>query len=297
VTSGDTVSVHYDPMLAKVIAHGSTRAEATRRLSRALRGAQIHGVTTNRDLLVAVLDDEEYRAGRIDTHFLQRRTPASLLRTAVAPDEESLACVAALLSQQTANRASATVLRTLPAAWRNNPSAARAQRYLTPTGQKTAGIVLGAMPSYQVDGTEIEVHVLAATPDHVELLADGIRRALRVTRGANGAIYVDSHRRSVTLRPVPRFPEAARHFTTGGLTASMPGTVVAVNVTSGDEVQAGVVLVVLEAMKMEHHIVAPAAGIVASVPVGVGTTVDAGDLLVVLNDAQPSGELAPSAAP
>ena len=297
VTSGDTVSVHYDPMLAKVIAHGSTRAEATRRLSRALRGAQIHGVTTNRDLLVAILEDEEYRAGRIDTHFLQRRPPASLLRGPAADSEESLACVAALLSQQAANRVSAAVLRTLPTAWRNNPSTARVQEYLTPAGPRTAGVLPGSRTRCEVDGTELDVGVLHAAPDHVELLAGGVRRAFRVTRGADGTVYVDSQRRSVTLKPVPRFPDAAAHTAAGGLTAPMPGTVVGVNVAPGDVVAAGAVLLVLEAMKMEHHVVAPADGGVASVAAGVGTTVDAGDLLVVVSPPlPPSGDLAAAAA-
>jgi acetyl-CoA carboxylase biotin carboxylase subunit len=297
VTSGDTVSVHYDPMLAKVIAHGSTRAEATRRLSRALRGAQIHGVTTNRDLLVAILEDEEYRAGRIDTHFLQRRSPASLLRGPAADSEENLACVAALLSQQAANRASSSVLRTLPAAWRNNPSAARVQEYLTPAGSKKAGIVPGAGTVCEVDGAELDVRVLHAAPDHVELLAGSVRRAFRITRGAAGNVYVDSQRGSVTLRPVPRFPDAAVHTAAGGLTAPMPGTVVALNVAPGDAVSAGAVLVVLEAMKMEHQVLAPASGVVASVAAGVGTTVDAGDLLVVVSAPPPPNGDVRSPAP
>ena len=72
VTDGSVVSPHYDPMLAKVIAHGATRAEAARTLARALAQAAIHGVTTNRDLLVGILRDEEFLAGRTDTGYLPR---------------------------------------------------------------------------------------------------------------------------------------------------------------------------------------------------------------------------------
>jgi propionyl-CoA carboxylase alpha chain len=77
----------------------------------------------------------------------------------------------------------------------------------------------------------------------------------------------------------------------------MPGTVVALNVAPGDAVSAGAVLVVLEAMKMEHQVLAPASGVVASVAAGVGTTVDAGDLLVVVSAPPPPNGDVRSPAP
>ncbi|WP_296151611.1 biotin carboxylase N-terminal domain-containing protein, partial [Pseudonocardia sp. SCN 73-27] len=113
---GSVVSPHYDPMLAKVIAHGPTRTDAARALARALAGARIHGVTTNRDLLVGILREEEFLAGGTDTGYLTRHDPAAL--GAPAGGVARHASAAALAAQAT-NRAGARVLATFPSGWRN----------------------------------------------------------------------------------------------------------------------------------------------------------------------------------
>ena len=100
VESGDEIGVHYDPMLAKVVAWAPTRSEAAARLCRALRRAEIHGPVTNRDLLVRVLEHPEFVAGRTDTGFLDRHSPAELGRPLPTASEERLAAVAAALSAQ-----------------------------------------------------------------------------------------------------------------------------------------------------------------------------------------------------
>jgi len=106
--TGDAVSVHYDPMLAKVVAHGTTRADAVRALAAGLRRARLHGVTTNRDLLVGVLEHPDFAAGRIDTHFLERHPPAALA-PGPAAREVALAAVAAALAEQCRHRREARV--------------------------------------------------------------------------------------------------------------------------------------------------------------------------------------------
>ena len=118
------VSPHYDAMLAKVIAHGRTRADAARRLARALGQAQLHGVTTNRDLLTAILREPEFLAGGTDTGYLTRHEPAALA-AAAAPDASTarVHALAAALARQARHRAAAPVLGTLPSGWRNVSSA------------------------------------------------------------------------------------------------------------------------------------------------------------------------------
>lgn len=119
VVSGSVVGVHYDPMLAKVIAWAPTRAEAARRLARALAGARIHGVRTNRDLLVNVLRQEAFLAGDIDTAFFHRHGLQALSRTAADETAVRLSASAAALAEAAAHRAAAAVLGRLPAGWRN----------------------------------------------------------------------------------------------------------------------------------------------------------------------------------
>ncbi|HLX90013.1 MAG TPA: biotin carboxylase N-terminal domain-containing protein, partial [Acidimicrobiales bacterium] len=122
VESGTEVSAHYDPMLAKVIAWAPTRAEAARRLAGALAGACIHGVTTNRDLLVRILRHDEFLRGDIDTAFLERHDPAELGAPLAGPDGTRLHALAAALAGQAERRATAPVLGAMPSGWRNNPA-------------------------------------------------------------------------------------------------------------------------------------------------------------------------------
>jgi propionyl-CoA carboxylase alpha chain len=125
--TGSAVGPHYDALLAKVIAHGRTRADAARRLARALAGARLHGVTTNRGLLVGILDEAEFLAGRTDTGYLTRHDPSGLGRAAAAVTKRHAAVAA--LAGQAAHRAAARVLRSLPSGWRNVPSAPQRASY------------------------------------------------------------------------------------------------------------------------------------------------------------------------
>ncbi|MDT7705374.1 MAG: propionyl-CoA carboxylase alpha chain, partial [Pseudonocardiales bacterium] len=270
----------YDPMLAKVIAHGPTRADAARRLARALQGAQLHGVTTNRDLLVGILREEEFLAGGTDTGYLTRHDPAALAAT---PSVATHAAAAALATQA-ANRDGARVLGTLPSGWRNVASAP--QRVSYTVGEKT--LEVGYRLSRDglrvtVDGEPLDARLLSAAADGVALEVGGVRRAYAVHR-VGGVAYVDGPDGSSALAEVPRFadPNAVAHA--GSLLAPMPGGVVRVLAEPGAAVTAGQPLVVLEAMKMEHTVVAPVDGTVTELHVAPGDQVDTGQVLAVVDD-------------
>jgi len=123
------VSPYYDPMLAKVIVHASTRAEAARRLSHALAHARIHGLRTNRELLVRTLRHADFLEGRIDTHFLERHDPAKLAAPLADAHAERLHATAAALASQAQRRHEAKVLGPTPSGWRNNPSQFQQTRF------------------------------------------------------------------------------------------------------------------------------------------------------------------------
>ena len=287
VESGDVVSTNYDPMLAKVIAHGATREEATARLARALRRSRVHGLTTNRALLVGILAHPDFVSGRIDTHFLDR-VPASELLATQASGLAPVAALAGALGEQAGARASAKTLATIPTGFRSNPSQLQDRRYLLDADEVRVGYRLGRSPRFEVDGEVLEATVLAATPTAVDLVSAGVRRRFRVTTTAT-ATYVDWADGSVVLRPVPRFPDAADHVSAGSLLAPMPGTVVRLPVAVGDEVTSGQTVMVVEAMKMEHAITADVDGVVAELPVTVGQAVDSGQVLIVLAEADTEG--------
>jgi propionyl-CoA carboxylase alpha chain len=265
---GSTVSPHYDAMLAKVIAYGRTRDDAARRLARALAESQVHGVTTNRDLLVAILREDEFRAGRTDTGYLTRHDPAEL--SAPDPRLRAVHALAAALARRAGNRAAAGVLATLPAGWRNVRSAPARVGYEGVEVTYTADTA-------RVGDAELTYQVHRATPDQVDLTVDGIRRTYHVRGG-----HVDGGGASSAFTEVPRFPDPTTDGPAGSLLAPMPGTVVNVLTKIGETVTAGQPLLILEAMKMQQTISAPTAGTLTDLRVVAGEQVDTGAVLAVV---------------
>ena len=295
---GSVVSPHYDAMLAKVIAHGRTRADAAKRLARALDRAQIHGVTTNRDLLAAILREPEFLAGRTDTGYLSRHDPAAL--TASRPRATAWHALVAALARQAVHRAEAPVLATLPSGWRNVRSAPQRVTY-TADGEELAvayrmtggpapggSVPGGTVPGGTVEATVNDVPLGAALILHaagselVDLEVDGLRQVYLVHR-VGAQTYVDASNGSSALSEVPRFGEPDKLAPTGSLLAPMPGLVLRVLADVGATVTAGQPLVVLEAMKMEQTVTAPADGVLAELRAKAGEQVAAGQILAVVD--------------
>ena len=285
VVDGTPVGVSYDPMLAKVVAWAPTRAEAAGRLAAALAGAQLHGVTTNRDLLVRTLRHADFLAGRTDTGFFDRIGLDTLAAPLAGPEDVELAVLAAALATAAARRRDARVLGGLPSGWRNVPSQLHRAAF------DVAGEAVEVGYRYTRDGLLVEgrdeVVLISAAPDLVVLEVAGVERRLSVSSTGDD-IDVDGDGWSVALHALPRFPDAAAAVVEGSLVAPMPGTVTAVHVTAGDAVTAGQQLLVLEAMKMQHPVVATATGVVRSLDVAVGAQVDAGAVLAVIEPTEDS---------
>jgi propionyl-CoA carboxylase alpha chain len=269
VVDGDEVSSHYDPLLAKVVAHGPSRDAAARKLAAALAGAQLHGLATNRDLLVRVLRSDGFAAGP-HTGFLDE--DPGLVAPLAGPAEVATAALVAALAGSALRRTTAPVQRRVPAGWRNNPSQPATATYTGPDGD----VSVAYRPA--------PVTVASATPDAVVLVEAGVRVGYRV-HAVGDASYVDGPGWTVALSEVDPLPEPVAALPAGSLTAPMPGQVVAVRVAKGDRVSAGQQLVALEAMKMEHAVLAPVDGVLAELRVTTGSQVDAGDVLAVIEEA------------
>jgi propionyl-CoA carboxylase alpha chain len=272
--AGSTVSTFYDAMLAKVIASGDTREQAVTRLAEALTDARIHGVPTNRELLVRVLRHPEFEAGNTDTGFLDRH---HLTHVEVPDDVRLRHAVAAAVAAAAERRRSAPVQPHVPAGWRNVPAVPQAASY--------DGIEIRYR--YTRDGIDVEglgeVQVWSAEPDGVDVTIDGVRRRIAVERVGDDA-YVDDADGASTLRAVPRFPLPDAAVAAGSLLAPLPGSVVRVLVEPGESVRQGQTLVVLEAMKMEHSVQSPSDGSVTEVRVAVGDQVESGQVLAVVDE-------------
>ncbi|MGC5334451.1 acetyl/propionyl/methylcrotonyl-CoA carboxylase subunit alpha [Micromonospora sp. DT62] len=285
VVDGSVVGVHYDSMLAKVIAWAPTRAEAARALAGALAGAELHGVATNRDLLVRVLRSREFGAVEIDTGFLDRH--GEVFTPLLPADQLPLVALAAVLATAAARRAAAPVLAGLPSGWRNVPAFPQVTRYAGPDGEIEVRYRLdrsGGLAEWSTSpgGPSPVVSLVQAAPDRVVLDVDGVRRAYRVHR-VSPEVFVDGPDGAASLTELPRFPEPTAELAAGSLVAPLPGAVTRVHVEVGQRVAAGDLLLTLEAMKLEHPVLAPADGVVAELPVAAGGQVDTGAVLAVVN--------------
>jgi propionyl-CoA carboxylase alpha chain len=283
VESGSVVGVYYDPMLAKVIAWAPRRAEAARLLASALVGSEIHGVVTNRDLLVNVLRHPAFLVGDTDTAFFSTYGLDALAAPLASPGTERVSALAGALAVAAVHRAEAPVLGGLPSGWRNVPSQAQ-RRVLTAGASEYEVFYRFGRDGLVASGYE-GVGLVSATPGEVVLDVKGLRRTFRVGHHPQ-MVVVDSPLGSVTFRLVPTFADPADAVAAGSLLAPMPGSVVRLGAARvGDVVEAGQPILWLEAMKMEHRVSAPVAGVLSALPVSVGTQVDVGTVLAVVEEA------------
>ncbi|WP_305092428.1 biotin carboxylase N-terminal domain-containing protein [Prescottella sp. R16] len=280
VEDGSVVSVFYDPMLAKVISYAPTRAQAAQVLASALTRMRLHGLTTNRDLLVGVLRHPAFLAGDTDTAFFDTHGLGVLARPLADTDAEALSALAAALADAAANRAAAPVNRGLPSGWRNLPSQPQSKQYNGIHGDHDVRYLL-TRSGMHADGYE-NVTLVDSAPDHVVLDIDGVRRRFDVARYGE-TVCVDSPLGPVTLTALPRFTDPSTAVAEGSLLAPMPGAVIRLGAAPGDRVEAGQPVLWLEAMKMEHAVRAPVSGVLTDLSVEVGRQVDVGAVLAVVD--------------
>ncbi len=280
VVAGSEISIHYDSMLGKLIAHADTRRDAARLLRRALEETWVPGVVTNREHLAKILAHPAFLAGELDTHFLDTHA-GELAARMPGLDRVRVAALAATLAG-IAQRRMADALA--PAGWRN--VRAYDQKVVYKLGD--ADVELAYRPSvdggvvFSIGGKTTEVSRYTVEGDRVWFVEHGgHRRGARVAI-AGTRIYVLSEGTLFSFVEQPRFPDHDAVTVAGALTAPMPGKVVKVLVEVGQQVAGGAPLVVLEAMKMEHTVRAAEAGTVRELHVIVGDQVDTDRLLAVV---------------
>ena len=280
VTDGSVVSIFYDPMLAKVISYAPARRQAAGVLADALARTRIHGVRTNRDLLVGVLRHPAFIEGATDTAFFDTHGLAELAAPLADDRAVMLSAIAAALADAAENRSSATVFAAAPSGWRNVASG-----YQTKSYADSAGAEHVVRYRFTRTGVELPDHrgiaLVSSSPAGVVLNVDGVDRPFDVARYGSDPVdvFVDSPLGPVHLVAIPRFGDPDAAVAQGSLLAPMPGSVLRIGAAVGDTVTGGQPLVWLEAMKMEHTVTAPGDGVLAELNVDVGQHVDVGTVL------------------
>ncbi len=277
---GTVVGTGFDPMLAKVVAHGPDRAEALRRLDAALADTVLLGVPTNIAFLRSLLADPAVVAGDLDTGLVERHIPAA------RPRAEALAAAALLLHDRPAGPDPWDVAD----GWRLGERAWT--RHRLRDGDGTAEVrVRGLAGDAEVavgDGAAVRVRLLDRDESGVVLELDGVTRRYAFTRDGD-AIWIGSAGSAWRIELTDERRERAASRAAGGAVRSpMPGTVLLVKVTPGERVTRGQPLVIVEAMKMEHTVTSPVDGVVAELPARAGRAVDMDALLAVVEPEEES---------
>jgi propionyl-CoA carboxylase alpha chain len=275
-------------MLAKVIAWAPSRPLALRSLSGLLRRSRVHGLRTNLDQLIELLEHPVFVDERMSTAFLAEEELVTTSTGLVPgePTDQARACFAAAMAVVEETRRGRTVQAGIPVGWRNVYSAPQVETFELAGEEVRVG--------WRRTQAGLELVDLQGDVDGVRLAGiEQIAGGFRVVVGHDGLrapydVYVTPHRVDVesaaghlALVRVPRFVDPAEQVHAGSLLAPMPGTVIGVHAESGAAVEAGQPLLVLEAMKMQHTITAPGAGVL-EVAVRVGQQVSAGDVLAVV---------------
>ncbi len=309
IRAGADIAPNYDSLLAKVLAHAATRHGAARLLARALRTAQISGVDTNVDMLVATLGEHDFLAADTPTAYLTEH-PDVLTPEGPVGDDRVALLLGAVFARERRDRAADRHHGFAPSGFRILRTQGQRQVWSDGTtdhhveyvveSRQSASVLLGPWPVPGDDGAlspderrRVDVRLLARSDTREVIEVDGVRRAIDVAVDAGADVDVAGNRvrchsaaGAVSFTLLPRFVEPVVDDAGGGPICPLPGTVIAVHVQAGQRVRDGEVLMVVEAMKMEHKITAVGAAIVAEVRFGVGDRVDQGDLLVALEAAE-----------
>ena len=286
VETGDEVALHYDPMIAKLIVYAWDREKAILRLRRALGDYTVLGVPTNLPLLRRIADHPSFEAGETTIAFLEEHGLTQALPSRSTPEEAILLAAAGELWHSSTERTK-DLFSAGP--WRLGGVIRLRYR---------AGGVEHVVEAERSRDRTLKLRVNEQEAAAVEVLSvgDGEIQAKVDGRRVTGGFAVDSVDVLISLdgesyrlvKPLPPDVDDARPGggDAGGasVTAPMPGSVVKVLVSEGDEVEEGQLLLVLEAMKTEHSIAAPHDGVVSSIPYGAGASVPRGDVLVELEE-------------
>jgi acetyl-CoA carboxylase biotin carboxylase subunit len=278
IEEGDEVGIYYDPLLAKVVARGSDRSAALRKLAYAIRQTAVHGVQTNREFLIRVLEHPKFEAGEYHTGFVSEEA-AELLGLKSEFDSRCAAAIVALYLHE--QRKESRVLPAVLIDYRNN--AYRDPSLKLQLGNEAMEVSWrvaedGAL-LMSIDDWRVTAQTVSFERGTIFAALDGVEQRFLVTEDGD-LLYVQSGSGLRTVIRSPRYPGVEAAADQEDASAPMPGLVSRILVEAGQRVSAGDALIILEAMKMEQTLRAATDGIVETILVKLGDVVAPGDVLV-----------------
>ncbi|MBG01698.1 MAG: acetyl-CoA carboxylase biotin carboxylase subunit [Acidimicrobiaceae bacterium] len=296
ISEGSQVTTDFDSLIAKIISTGSDREQAIMKLARSLRSTQISGIETNLSMILSVLAEDDYRKANTPITYLQDH-PEVLNGQEPRPHDFNALLIGAVFALEFSERLERKVATFAPSGWRNLRTQGQRQTWESSAGdyfveytidKNNASVLLGPWPEPQEDGTLTEdkrtkfnVRILRQSETEQTIEINNRRQVINTTV-VGETVHAQSKLGTATWTRKPRFIHRESEQFGAGPTSPLPGTVIAVNVSEGETVKEGDVLVVVEAMKMEHKIVATGPATVINIHFQPGDSVDTGDLLVSL---------------
>jgi len=264
-------------MLAKVISYGDSRLDAANKLAKSLEDSHIDGVITNRDFLIATLRSKEFLAGDTTTDFIDKVKPEA--KKLLSDEEIQRALAGATLWLQEINRNNMPVLENVSSNWTNGRLPLQYTKLLFRENEYKV--------KYSVKNNVFNIfskkaEIIESDETGIDFIFDGLRSFSRVSQYKNNLV-IHMPYGDISLKILPRFEIASVMVEQGSMIAPMPGKVVELKVKKGKKVKAGDVLVILEAMKMEHTIRASEDGVIDKVMISKDDQVENGAVLLILN--------------
>ena len=279
VAEGSEIGTKFDPMLAKIISYAPTRNDAALKLARALESAHIGGIKTNRDFLITCLRSQEFLDGDTTSDFIDRVNPDRKIR--LSPIEiEHVISISALWIQER-NRLKANIASFMSSGWTNGRLPKQNITFIFDNEEYKVLYKYKRNIGYVFEWGKIGI-IHSADEYGIDAEFNGKRHYSRITIKDNN-ILVHMPYGDVNLEIKPRFVMPGSENIQGSLSAPMPGKVIALNVKKGSKVKAGDVLVILEAMKMEHSIKALEDGVVSKILISKNDQVENGAPLMIVD--------------
>ena len=279
VAEGSEIGTKFDPMLAKIISYAPTRNDAALKLARALESAHIGGIKTNRDFLIACLRSQKFLDGDTTSDFIDRVNPDRKMR--LSPKEiEHVISISALWIQEK-NRLKANIASFMSSGWTNGRLPKQNITFIFDNEEYKVLYKYKRNIGYVFEWGKIGI-IHSADEYGIDAEFNGKRHYSRITIKDNN-ILVHMPYGDVNLEIKPRFVMPGSENIQGSLSAPMPGKVIALNVKKGSKVKAGDVLVILEAMKMEHSIKALEDGVVSKILISKNDQVENGAPLMIVD--------------